>query len=956
MEVFFVLLACVCLTAPAFGNVSGGVPDPASRNSGTPYRVPISTDCALRQLAWEEGKALLPQQGDFPSLFDALQLGVCGLARPADTPRTTPRYEAQGVFCDCDSGSDAAPGTSTQPLKSLHLAVDKAVGLPVGERVVSVRGVCFLPQPLQLRTQASGLTVQNWDGAAAVLSGGVPLRIPKESWELVHKDAGWSIFHNVNNLYNLIDKPGQPKSDNVKFLGTFRHIDGCSGAVDAFDTTGEVGSWVYHDMSHPSDFAGQCYAILGDMWRAHSEIRVTTYVRQKTNLWRARVPAGTVEDIPGLRLGGRRSIRARWPNGDPELSGEWYVNEDTSGMGGGTYTRGWVVDDTDWATPAPRPKPQEVVVNGTAWPGVEWPSGDEYWSGMGDSGDFHIGVGGHCAGGAVEPPAGYWCADKPPRGIMTHKAPAGMVAPNTLPHFNDYTDPVGAVVHAWRGDGRWYTWQFLVEEWDKAERTLNFSQTVGGHQGGEGSHSGAEWYIENVKEECDWPSEFFYDAAEGMLYYSFNGTDPTGEEEWVVTQQRVLVNISSEYAFEDPSYEPVLNITLRGLSFRDTRHVFLDPHGLPSGGDWAIARSGAVLMEGTALCSIEDCVFSRLDGNGVFLSGFNQYTVIDSNEFEWIGGTAIASWGHTGKCLDAQCAQKLDFKIGPDGRAGEHPRFTVVSSNLAREIGIYQKQSSFYFQAVAAQTLVTGNVHFNGPRAGINLNDGFGGGDVVERNLLLNCVRESGDHGPINSWDRVPYITNFRNGQPSIIPSTRIIRRNLIYGLFNSQEDVDNDDGSAYYYSHSNVFVYATIGLKSDFNGHHNTHTANLYAYVQECEGDASLGAYNVFTHNMCVLRSGDSGGYGSTCNAAEGMVVGFNRIFTPEGTLQVCDRSWPAWQAGSTDKNTTVTSWPEDDELVRMARATLTQTDPRFLQPADERAWRRRGQQAPRVAPLARS
>ena len=86
--------------------------------------------------------------------------------------------------------------------------------------------------------------------------------------------------------------------------------------------------------------------------------------------------------------------------------------------------------------------------------------------------------------------------------------------------------------------------------------------------------------------------------------------------------------------------------------------------------------------------------------------------------------------------------------MGPDGRGGEQPRGTLVSRNLVREIGIWQKQSSFYFQAVAAQTTLRGNVHFNGPRAGINLNDGFGGGDVLEGNLIANCVRESGDHGP----------------------------------------------------------------------------------------------------------------------------------------------------------------------------------------------------------------
>lgn len=32
---------------------------------------------------------------------------------------------------------------------------------------------------------------------------------------------------------------------------------------------------------------------------------------------------------------------------------------------------------------------------------------------------------------------------------------------------------------------------------------------------------------------------------------------------------------------------------------------------------------------------------------------------------------------------------------------------------------------------------------FNGPRAGININDGFGGGNQIENNLLFNFVRGS---------------------------------------------------------------------------------------------------------------------------------------------------------------------------------------------------------------------
>lgn len=55
-------------------------------------------------------------------------------------------------------------------------------------------------------------------------------------------------------------------------------------------------------------------------------------------------------------------------------------------------------------------------------------------------------------------------------------------------------------------------------------------------------------------------------------------------------------------------------------------------------------------------------------------------------------------------------------------------RYNTILSNTVREVGLYEKQSSFYVQAKTAESIISGNVFFNGPRAGINANDGFGGG------------------------------------------------------------------------------------------------------------------------------------------------------------------------------------------------------------------------------------
>ena len=60
--------------------------------------------------------------------------------------------------------------------------------------------------------------------------------------------------------------------------------------------------------------------------------------------------------------------------------------------------------------------------------------------------------------------------------------------------------------------------------------------------------------------------------------------------------------------------------------------VGLDPHGMPSGGDWALQRSGALYLQGTEGASITDCLMTQLDGTAVFLSGYNRNTTISNNE------------------------------------------------------------------------------------------------------------------------------------------------------------------------------------------------------------------------------------------------------------------------------------------------------------------------------------
>ena len=194
---------------------------------------------------------------------------------------------------------------------------------------------------------------------------------------------------------------------------------------------------------------------------------------------------------------------------------------------------------------------------------------------------------------------------------------------------------------------------------------------------------------------------------------------------------------------------PVVDFALTNVNVTATRPTFMEPRGNPSGGDWALERSGALMMEGTEGTSVSGVHFAKCDSNAISINGYNRGVKITNNWFTWLGQNAIASWGRV---------------AGNDGTGGEQPRGTVVSNNWASEVGVIQKQSSFYFQALTAQTLINNNIVFNIPRAAINFNDGFGGANEIVENLLFNTCRESSDHGAFNSWDRLPYLTTLGDG------------------------------------------------------------------------------------------------------------------------------------------------------------------------------------------------
>ena len=88
----------------------------------------------------------------------------------------------------------------------------------------------------------------------------------------------------------------------------------------------------------------------------------------------------------------------------------------------------------------------------------------------------------------------------------------------------------------------------------------------------------------------------------------------------------------------------------------------------------------------------------------------------------------------------------------PPRRPQRVPYSEYHSSNLVDGVGVYGKQSAAYFASKSHGVVMENNAFLNGPRSAININDGFMGGDTFRQNLLVAWVKESADHGPINTY------------------------------------------------------------------------------------------------------------------------------------------------------------------------------------------------------------
>jgi hypothetical protein len=767
------LTSALLLAAAVYAN---GQPPPAAA-------VKAEFDCAMRALAVDYALSLQPFRSPtvFSDIADALNgtpekapgctvNASAAMAAAAGVPSRFPHFGAPArapgaggqTFYVATTGSDAAAGTLAAPFATLTRAVAASRATP-GADTILLRGGTYYSQPtIVLLPQDSGLTIQNFPSEEVWLSGSAPLPAGavwrpynvSNSTPPAPPTPTWHVAQGTTDVY--------ANAGGAYVKGKTPTWQACEALCQA---DGTCKAWTWHDAAQGS-YALQCFFRPDGVWAPQPEEgHVAGYFGADPaptlpNIWAMDLSAAGVAGVAGLRAAdGTRLTRARYPNGFPETRG---------------FMPPAVFRATSW-TPQQAPRtpavqvdlPRSVLLRNTSVSSFQ---------------TFTAGLGGTCE--RFDPDSGYWCSTHVQGGgSVIYFAPIAMQATQAVLPHTPYAHPETAIIQTWR-PGHWASWMYEVgaATFDPATGATNFSLARGGFQGSRGADEGEDSYIENVFEELDAPSEWFFDASTSTLYLFHNataGTPPPPALLWTPPANKHLFNITGTAA------SPVRGVSLLGLGLRDTAYTYMDPHAIPSGGDWTLERSAVVFIEGTEGVNVSGCVFERIDGNAVVLSAYNRHAEVSFNEFAWIGATAVALWGNTESTGGADSV--LAEGYGADGTSGNQPRFSLIAHNLCRELGVWEKQSSCYTQFKSAQNTVLRNIFYNGPRAHINFNDGFGGGAVVESNLVFNSCRESSDHGPFNSWDRDPYLfIDPVSGQVTTVKLYDEIRYNFIIANYNS--------------------------------------------------------------------------------------------------------------------------------------------------------------------------
>ncbi|MDF7799088.1 right-handed parallel beta-helix repeat-containing protein [Pontiellaceae bacterium B1224] len=392
---------------------------------------------------------------------------------------------------------------------------------------------------------------------------------------------------------------------------------------------------------------------------------------------------------------------------------------------------------------------------------------------------------------------------------------------------NSWSDPAGGFYRGLHGS-RWGGNSYRIT--GKSGSSLNLDW-VGDNNRGSGVHSTYRM-VENIFEELDAEGEWFYDESDGKLYfYPPNGVDlSTAIVEAASLEELIRVVGTAE--------TKVKYLTFRNFAFTGThRTLFTREYEPMNRSDWRLARAGAIFIQDAENVTVSDSVFDRIGGNGVFFSAYNRNHLVTNNEFLDNGATCVNVCGSKVALWDTNewddyitDAADIDIntEIGP--KTEDYPKDITISYNHMFNMGRFEKQTAGVNLFLAESITVSHNTIHSSPRSGINICDGAWGGHIIEFNDVFDCIRETNDHGPFNSWGRDRFYSiggyNHNGGDGAIKRpyafleawKTTHIRNNRFHYDEPTEFGIDLDDGSSNYEIYNNLILNTSVKLREGFS------------------------------------------------------------------------------------------------------------------------------------------
>lgn len=196
---------------------------------------------------------------------------------------------------------------------------------------------------------------------------------------------------------------------------------------------------------------------------------------------------------------------------------------------------------------------------------------------------------------------------------------------------------------------------------------------------------------------------------------------------------------------------------------------------------------------------------------------------------------------------------------------------------------------------------------------------------MLRGNLLFEWVRKTSDHGPVNSWDRMPWLTDVRNGSASLIPAFHHIHGNFIHN--GGSMPIDTDDGSNRLNVTNNVVVGGAL-WKDGIANSHKRYAGNVELFGSNCfnSGQWDQGSSN-FTSNHCFVH-GRPSTFNCNCNVsgppgAPCPVMAHNHYYQ-QNEYTVCGKTLPQIQAEGLELGSVVAPVPAADDIVKLIKTQL--------------------------------